>query len=128
MKKEIIFETGNFEPTEEFLNMLHSFHYDYLSLEARMDERVIQWIKENGSVFDDCLVYKGKSSYNYKIGFAGLLFIIPVDTEKSWRLVPYGKRDLKQVAYVQVNRSPIGMTSLLETREYDTPIRKETAD
>ena len=55
MKQNIIFEVGNFEPTEEFLKMLHSLSYESFTLEARMDKRIIQWLQENGSSMDGYL-------------------------------------------------------------------------
>lgn len=124
-KKEIIFEVGYFEPTEEFLEKLHSLGYKSFTLEARMDKEMIQWIKENGSSFDGTLIYKGNYNIKYRIGFAGLLLVIPVDISKNWKLKEFGRRDLVQVAYVEVHKNEIGMTYLSETGEYDIPLKKE---
>ena len=122
MKQEIIFEVGNFEPTLEFLNKLHSLGYDSFTLEARMNKEMIQWLQENGSSMDDFLVYKGSPNINFKIGFSGLLIVLPIDTEKNWRLIPYGKRDLIQVEYVEIHKNKIGQTFFVPTGEYDIPI------
>lgn len=122
MKQEIIFEVGHFKPTEDFLKFLNSLGYNSFTLEARMDKRMIQWLYENGSSFDGYLIYKGNLDYQFKIGFSGLLVVIPIDTEKNWRIIPYGKRDLIQVEYIELHRSSIGQTFFVPTGEYDIPI------
>lgn len=124
-KKNIIFEVGNFEPTDDFLEMLHSFGYETFNMDARMDKRIIAWLHQNGDSMDDCLVYKGRTNFNYKIGFSGVLLVIPVDTNKNWRFASYGNRDLVKVQYVEVHKTTLGQVSFIPTGEEDIPIRKE---
>lgn len=125
MKQNMVFEVGHFEPTDEFMNMLHSLGYESLSIEARKDTRVIIWLQQNGVSMDNCLVYKGRYNMNYRIGFSGVLVVIPVDTEKKWRFVSYGSRDLVKIQYVEVHKTVLGQVSFVPTGEEDVPIRKE---
>lgn len=124
MRKEIIFTSGIFELDDKFKKFLRGIGYTYLSEEAREDARVIQFIKDNGTSFWGYLVYKGRESYNFKIGFAGFAYIINVDTSKQW-ILEYTDTDLRKVSYVKVNTSNNGMISLESTGKYDKPLKFE---
>ena len=79
-----------------------------------------------GNSLPSCSLYKGSPNCNFKIGFSGLLLVLPIDTEKNWRIVPYGRRDLIQAEYIEIHRNKIGQTCFVPTGEYDTPIRKDS--
>lgn len=93
MIREVIIEQPNFygepyfEPDEKLQQLLKECGYDsIMNIKARTDERIINFIKDNGitSPNKERIIYKGEED---EWGFFSCITIEKVDTSKPWIIV-----------------------------------------
>jgi hypothetical protein len=116
--KAIIFDRW-FQSPDEFKEFCESIGYkrfDIISCsrnyDLMFDERVIEFCEERLSKLWSEMVYKGKESIEFKIGFAGAGYIRDIDTDKTW-VIEHNKVDAPIIKYVTPRRNEYGHLSVL---------------
>lgn len=104
-----------FEAPDEFLDYIKSLGYNTKTycrnFDLMFDERVISFVEDRLVKFHGNLIYKGKDSYKFKIGFAGHMQIGEVDTSKQW-IIERDRYDMFKISYVSLISNKYGFTIL----------------
>lgn len=113
--KAIIF--GDFfEAPDELNEFCKSIGYDNPdyshNFDLMFDKRVVEFCEKRLSSLWNEMVYKGKESYKFRIGFAGAGHIRDIDTTRKWRLT-YNNVDAPVVRYVDVKVNEYGYVSIV---------------
>ena len=113
--KAIIF-TRSFEAPDELINFCTSIGYnntDFINdFNLMFDSRVIEFCEQKLSTLYDEMVYKGKDSHYYRIGFAGAGYIRDIDITRKWRL-RYSCVDAPIIDYIDVCVNEYGFTYIM---------------
>lgn len=122
MKREMIFYMYGFIPQDNYVEFIKSLGYKTIYDEDLLvDERVINFIKENGD-YDkkyNRFSYKGAVDYRFRVGYAGVTYIMEVDTSRNWTLKPDNKGPIgyDKVVYVDIVTNKYGYTYLSINKE-----------
>lgn len=112
--KAILF-SNYFEAPDELKEFLESIGYNspinYQSFDLMFDERVINFCEQRLSKLWSEKVYKGRTSYNFRCGFAGAGYIREVDTTRTWR-IKYNHLDAPIIEYVSAKVNKYGYLSI----------------
>ena len=117
--KKVVLMSNFFEAPDEFITYIKSLGYDSYdyrkNFKLMFDERVIDFVEKRTTNIMNRKVYKGKESYKYKIGFAGLAVVKEVDTSKKW-IIDYDNLDIPCIQYVDIKTNEYGFTTLKAER------------
>lgn len=118
MIEKFVYFTKSFEPTNDFKQFCESLGYiDIFSKKLNnitdtqietfvFDKRIVEYIESHKDFQDKAM--KGNISNKYKIGYAGLAYIVSVDTSKLWQVSYIGSTPVaKYVNYKHTSKGYI---------------------
>lgn len=118
MIEEFVYFTKSFEPTDEFKTFCDNLGYNtifsrklnnFVDLEVEkfvFDNRIVNFVKNHINYQDKAM--KGNISNRYKIGYAGIAYIISVDTSKKW-IIAYNS-STPNIKYITTQSTNKGYT------------------
>lgn len=113
--KAVIFSSW-FEAPDELLEFCasigHVFHHSGLDYKVCFDQRVVEFCEKHAETLWDECVYKGRTNYRFRIGFAGAAYIRDIDTNRKWRIV-YNSVDAPVIQYIDVITDEFGKTDIV---------------
>lgn len=113
--QKVLLMSNVFEAPDEFIKYIKSLgynSYDYKkNFKLMFDEKVINFVEKRTTEFMNKKIYKGKKSYEYRIGFAGLAVVKEVDTSKEW-IISYDNLDIPFIQYIDLNINEYGYVKL----------------
>lgn len=116
-RKALIFDSW-FEAPDNLIDYIVSLGYNKRNyknnFDLMFDERVIDFVKNNLKTFRGNNRFQGKESYNFKIGFAGCVSIVEVDTTRPW-IVEYGNDDGVKIKYIKIEKNEYGYVTIKKT-------------
>lgn len=122
--KAILFDYY-FEAPDELDEFCKSIGYenpDYSNdFKLMFDERIVKFCEERLSKLWNEQVYKGKESYNFRIGFAGAGYIRNIDTTRKWR-IKYNHVDAPLIDYVDIIINDYGYVSVISKEKLSRKI------
>lgn len=122
--KAILF-THWFEAPDELDKFCKSIGYDNPNYsnnyDLMFDSRVVEFCEQRLSSLWDEKVYKGKDSFDFRIGFAGAGYIREIDTTKKWRL-KYNQVDAPIIDYVDINVNDYGYVSVISKEKLSSKV------
>lgn len=116
MIEKFVYFTRGFEPTNDFKQFCESLGYiDIFSKHLNnltenqieifvFDKRIVEYIESHKDFQNKAM--KGNISYKYKIGYAGLAYIVSVDTSKLWQISYIGSTPT--VKYINIRHTSKG--------------------
>ena len=116
---KVLYFDRHFEPKQEFIDYISSLGYKYWwnNLTLKTDPRVIKFVEDRLEIlWGNDHMYKGRESYNYRIGFAGAAIVLDVDETRKWDL-KFTQTDYPIVRYVDVLTDVTGYTRVVEAKE-----------
>lgn len=121
MEREFVFTGDCYILPEHFIKFGESIGYTktdmtlnigFESADIWWDPRMVEYVKSH---FDWCGRFmQGEKSYEYRIGFAGAVYILKADTSKYWRLTRKRVDGIEKfvVEYVDLHRNDKGQVWL----------------
>lgn len=121
MEREFVFTGDCFIFPEHFIEFGESIGYTKIDMTLNIgfecadiwwDPRIVEYVKSH---FDwRGRFMQGAKSYKYRIGFAGAVYVLKVDTSKNWRLSRKRVDGIEEfvVEYVDLHRNDKGQVWL----------------
>ena len=118
MIEEFVYFTKSFEPANEFKTFCDSLGYNtifsrklnnFVDSEVEkfiFDNRIVNFVKNHSNYKEKSM--KGNISNRYKIGYAGIAYIISVDTSKKW-IIAYNS-SIPNIKYITAQSTNKGYT------------------
>lgn len=117
--KAIIF-SNHFEPPDELVEFCKGIGYNFYNPATRFDlmfdRRVIEFCEKRLTTLWNEKVYKGKTSYFYRVGFAGAGYIRDIDIKRKW-MIGYSNVDAPIIKYVDVKINNYGHVALIQEND-----------
>lgn len=114
--KAVIFSPW-FEAPDELKELYMSFgrvfHHSGFDFKVSFDPRVVEFCENRAEDLWGERVYKGRSNYKYRIGFAGAGYIRDIDTTRKWR-IGLNRVESPIIEYIDVVSDEFGRTNIVQ--------------
>lgn len=98
---------------EFYMSIGHVFHHSGIDFKVCFDPKVVEFCESHSEDLWGEKVYKGRSNYRYRIGFAGAGYIRDIDTNRKWR-IGLNSVESPVIEYIDVVTDEFGQTQIFQ--------------